>query len=94
MNKAELVAEVSERTKISPLQVEQVLNFAIDIISEKMVSGEKVYLVGLGTFDVHKRLGHSATNPRTGEKIEIKAYEAPVFRAAEPLKKRVRNRNR
>ena len=94
MNKAELIEEISKRTKVPALQTEQVINFAIDIISEKMAECEKVYIVGLGTFEVHKRLPHDAVNPRTGKRITIKAYKAPVFRAAEPLKKRVRNRNK
>ena len=94
MNKAELIAKISEKTEVSAFETEQVINFAIDIISEKMEEGEKVYIVGLGTFEVHKRSAHSAVNPRTGEHITIEAYDTPVFRAAEPLKKRVRNRNR
>ena len=94
MNKAELITKISERTNVPALETEQVINFAIDIISEKMEEGEKVYIVGLGTFEVHKRSAHSAVNPRTGERITIEAYKAPVFKAAEPLKKRVRNRNR
>ncbi|MCR4718036.1 MAG: HU family DNA-binding protein [Firmicutes bacterium] len=94
MNKSELIAEISKRSNVPALQTEQAINFAIDIISEKMSLGEKVYIVGLGTFQVHKRSGHSAVNPRTGEKIEVEAYDAPVFRAAEPLKRRVRNRNK
>lgn len=94
MNKSELIDEISKRSKVPALQTEQAINFAIDIISEKLSLGEKVYIVGLGTFKVRKRSGHSAVNPRTGEKIEIHSYEAPVFRAAEPLKKRVRNRNK
>lgn len=94
LNKAELIEEISKRTNVPALQTEQVINFAIDIISEKMAENEKVYIVGLGTFEVHNRSAHDAVNPRTGERIKIEAYETPVFRAAEPLKKRVRNRNK
>lgn len=94
MNKAELIAKISERTDVPALQTEQVINFAIDIISEKLEKDEKVYIVGLGTFEVHKRKAHDAINPRTGERIRVEAYETPVFKAAEQLKRRVRNRNR
>ena len=94
MNKAELIAEISEMANVPAMQTEQVINFAIDIISEKLSMHEKVYLVGLGTFEVHKRSAHNAVNPRTGEHIRIEAYDAPVFKAAEPLKKRVRNRDK
>ena len=92
MNKAELIAEICERTKVPALQAEQVINFAIDIIGEKLSQKEKVYIVGLGTFEVHSRLAHDAINPQTGERITVAAYDAPVFKAAEPLKKRVRKR--
>ena len=90
MNKAELIAEVCEKTNIPALQTEQVLNFAIDIIAERLSKKEKVYIVGLGTFEVHERRAHDAVNPQTGERITVAAYSAPVFKAAEPLKKRVR----
>ena len=83
MNKA-------ERTKISALEAEQVISFATEIIAERLALREKVYIVGLGTFDVHSRAAHDAVNPRTGERITVKAYDAPVFKAAEPLKKRIR----
>ena len=92
MNKAELISEISERARMSALDTEQAINFAIDIIAEKLSEGEKVYIVGLGTFEVHKRAAHDAVNPRTGERMTVPAYDAPVFKAAEPLKKRVRKR--
>ena len=92
MNKAELIAEISAKTNIPVLQTEQVINFAADIIAERLFMREKVYIVGLGTFDVKKRAAHDAINPRTGERITIEAYESPVFKAAEPLKKRIRKR--
>ena len=90
LNKAELIAEICKKTEIPAMQTEQVINFAIDIISEKLTQREKVYLVGLGTFEMHKRSAHDAINPQTGERITVGAYDAPVFKAAEPLKKRVR----
>ena len=94
MNKAELIEQVSEQTNVPKLLTEQVINFALDGIAEKLVDGEKVYLVGFGTFEIHKRAAHDAINPQTGERIKIGAYETPVFKPSEPLKKRVRNRKR
>lgn len=94
MTKAELIEATSYRTNIPTIITEQVINFAIDTLIEKLVAGEKVYIVGLGTFEIHKRQAHDAINPQTGERINIGAYEAPVFKAAEPLKQKVRNRNK
>ena len=94
MNKAELIEKTSQDTKIPMVLTEQVINFAIDTLIKKLEAGEKVYIVGLGTFEVHKRGAHDAVNPQTGERINIGAYEAPVFRAAEPLKQRIKNRNK
>lgn len=94
MNKSELIETISNRTNIPMIMTEQVINFAIDTLIEKLMSGEKVYIVGLGTFEIHKRAAHDAINPQTGERINIAAYEAPVFRAAEPLKQKIRNRNK
>lgn len=94
LNKAELIELTSAKTNIPPIMTEQVINFAIDTLIEKLVSGEKVYIVGLGTFEIHKRAAHDAINPQTRERINIGAYEMPVFRAAEPLKQKVRNRNK
>ena len=92
MNKSELIAEISEKTGILPIYTEQVINFAVDIIAERLSAREKVYLVGLGTFDVHSRAAHDAVNPQTGERMTVGAYDAPVFKAAEPLKKRIRKK--
>lgn len=94
MNKAELIEITSNRASIPLMMTEQVVNFAIDTLIEQLEAGEKVYIVGLGTFEIHKRKAHDAVNPQTGERINIGAYEAPVFKAAEPLKQRIRNRNK
>lgn len=94
MNKAELIEVTSKRSNIPAVMTEQVINFAIDTLIEKLTEGEKVYIVGLGTFEVHKREAHDAVNPQTGKRINIGAYEAPVFRASEPLKQKIRNRNK
>lgn len=94
MNKAELIEKTSQKANIPPVMTEQVINFAIDTLIERLEAGEKVYIVGLGTFEIHKRNAHDAVNPQTKERISIGAYEAPVFRAAEPLKQRIRNRHK
>lgn len=94
MNKAELIESTAQRANVPPFMTEQVINFAIDTLIERLEAGEKVYIVGLGTFEIHKRGAHDAVNPQTGERINISAYEAPAFRAAEPLKQRIRNRHK
>lgn len=94
MNKAEFIEATSKKADVPMIITEQVINFAIDTLIEQLTAGEKVYLVGLGTFEIHKRAAHDAINPKTHERITIGAYEAPAFRAAEPLKQRIRNRNK
>lgn len=94
MNKAELIEKTAQKTNIPTLMTEQVINYAIDTLIEELIAGEKVYIVGLGTFEIHKREAHDAVNPKTHERINIPAYEAPVFRAAEPLKQKIRNRKK
>lgn len=94
MNKAELIEITAQKANVPVIMTEQVINFAIDALTEKLMEGEKVYIVGLGTFEIHKRAAHDAVNPQTGERINIGAYEAPVFRAAEPLKQKIRNRKK
>ena len=94
MNKAELIEITAKKTNIPEVMTEQVINFAIDTLTEKLTAGEKVYIVGLGTFEVHKRKAHDAVNPQTGERINIGAYETPVFRPSEPFKQKIRNRNK
>lgn len=86
MNKTELVAAVAEKAAITKKDAEKVLNAVVDSITDALVDGEKVQLVGFGTFEVREREARSGKNPRTGETIEIAASKAPAFKAGRSLK--------
>ena len=83
MNKTELVAAMAEQTQLSKKDAEAALKAFIDVVSEEMKKGEKVQLVGFGTFEVSAREGR---NPATGESMVIKASKAPKFKAGKALK--------
>lgn len=89
MKKNDLISEVMNQAKTSRFDTEMIINYALDIISDRLVKGEKVYLSGFGTFEVHERAAHKASNPRTGESIMIDGYKAPVFKASVSLKEKV-----
>ena len=86
MNKTELVAAVAEQADISKKDAEKVLKAFVDVVTEEMKKGEKVQLVGFGTFEVSERAAREGRNPRTGETMEIAASKAPKFKAGKALK--------
>ena len=86
MNKAELVAKIAEDAGISKTQANDALDSFVDAVTKTLKSGDKVTLVGFGTFSVSKRQARTGRNPQTGEEIVIKASKAPRFRAGKPLK--------
>ena len=87
MNKAELVAAVAEKTALSKKDSEKAVNAAFEAITEALVKGEKVQLIGFGTFEVRSRKARTGRNPRKpGEVIKIPASKAPVFKAGKALK--------
>ena len=77
MNKTELVAAMAEQTQLSKKDAEAALKAFIDVVSEEMKKGEKVQLVGFGTFEVSERAAREGRNPATGESMVIKASKAP-----------------
>ena len=89
MNKMELVAGIAEKSNLSKKDAELALEGMIMTISEALEEGEKVQLVGFGTFDVGTRKARTGRNPRTGEEIEIPASKLPRFKAGKSLKDRV-----
>ena len=89
MNKAELIYSVSNATDISRKDVETVLTAALDVITDAMKEGEKVQLVGFGSFEVKARAARIGRNPKTKEAIEIPASRVPVFKAGKALKDQV-----
>ena len=86
MNKTELVAAMAEQTNLSKKDAEVALKAFIDVVSEELKKGEKVQLVGFGTFEVSERAAREGRNPQTGETMEIKASKSPKFTAGKALK--------
>ena len=86
MNKTELVAAMAEQTNLSKKDAEAALKAFIDAVSEELKKGEKVQLVGFGTFEVSERAAREGRNPQTGETMEIKASKTPKFKAGKALK--------
>ena len=89
MNKTELIAEVAVKAGMSKKDAEKALNAALDTITETLVKGEKVQLVGFGGFETKKREARMGRNPKTKEAIEIAASRVPVFKAGKALKDKV-----
>ena len=86
MNKGELVAALAAKTEMTKKESEAALNGILDVIAENLVKGEKIQLVGFGTFETKTRPARTARNPRTGESVKIAASKAPTFKAGKALK--------
>ena len=86
MNKTELVAAVAEQADISKKDAEKVLKAFVDVVTEEMKKGEKVQLVGFGTFEVSERAAREGRNPQTGKTMKLEACKAPKFKAGKALK--------
>lgn len=86
MNKTELIAAIAEKTELSKKDAEKAVKAFTDVVSEELKKGEKIQLVGFGTFEVIERAAREGRNPLTGEKMKIKASKAPKFKAGKALK--------
>ncbi len=86
MNKAELVTAVAKKTGLSKKESEQAVNATFDAITETLVAGEKVQLVGFGAFEVKERGARVGRNPQTKEEIEIPATRVAAFKVGKALK--------
>ena len=86
MNKSELIAAIAAKTGETKKDAEATLNAFIDVVTEALVKGDKVQLVGFGSFEVRKRAARKGRNPQTKEEIKIPASKAPVFKAGKALK--------
>ena len=86
MNKAELVAAIAEKTELSKKDSEKALKAFIDVVTEELTKGEKIQLVGFGTFEVSERAAREGRNPQTGATMSIPASKAPKFKAGKALK--------
>ena len=89
MTKADLVAKIAEKAGLSKKDAEAALNAFMDAVKEALAAGEKVSLVGFGTFEVVQRAARKGRNPQTGEEITIPATKAPKFRPGKGLKEAV-----
>ena len=86
MNKAELVAAIAERTELSEKDTEKALKAFVDVVAEELKKGEKIQLVGFGTFEVSERAAREGRNPANGQPMQIAASKAPKFKAGKALK--------
>ena len=86
MNKAELIAAVAEKSGLTRKDSEKAVNAAFDAITESLVKGEKVALVGFGAFEVKERAARVGRNPQTKEEITIPASRVASFKVGKPLK--------
>ncbi len=86
MNKSDLVAAISAKTGSTKKEAEVALNAFVEVVTEALEKGDKVQLVGFGSFEVRKRAARKGRNPQTKEEIKIPASKAPVFKAGKALK--------
>ncbi|MCI9147169.1 MAG: HU family DNA-binding protein [Hungatella sp.] len=89
MNKTELIAAMAEKAELSKKDTEKVLKAFVDVVSEELVKGEKIQVVGFGTFEVVERKEREGKKPGTDEIITIPASKSPKFRAGKALKDKV-----
>ncbi|CAM4279783.1 HU family DNA-binding protein [Enterocloster bolteae] len=89
MNKNDLIKVMSQKMEDNKNVAEKALAAFMDVIKDEMIKGNKIHLVGFGTFEVTERAEHMGRNPKTGESLLIEASKAPKFKAASALKKAV-----
>ena len=92
MNKSDLIAAIAAKTEFTKKDAELALNAFVDVVTEALVEGDKVQLVGFGSFEDRKRAARKGRNPQTKEEIKIPASKAPVFKAGKALKDLVNNK--
>ena len=86
MNKTELISAVAEKTGLSKKDAEKAINATLDTITATVSEGNKVQLIGFGTFELRDRAAKQARNPRTGETMTVPACKAPAFKAGQGFK--------
>lgn len=89
MNKQELIANVAEKSELTKKDAEKAVNAVVASIEEALSQGDKVQLVGFGTFEIRERAARKGRNPQTGEEINIAAAKVPVFKAGKVLRSAV-----
>lgn len=86
MNKTEFISAIAEKAGLSKKDAEKALKAFTDVVEEELKKGEKIQLVGFGTFEVSERAAREGRNPQTGETMKIEACKAPKFKAGKALK--------
>ena len=86
MNKAELIEVIAAKSNLTKKDAEAALNATVDAVKEALKAGDKVSLVGFGSFAVKTRAARTARNPKTGESIQVAAAKVPTFAAGKALK--------
>ena len=86
MNKTELITAIAESADISKKDSEKALKAFVDVVTDELKKGEKVQVVGFGTFEVAERAAREGRNPQTGKTMKIEACKAPKFKAGKALK--------
>ena len=86
MNKTELIAAVKETTEVSKKDVAAIIDATFAAITKTLTKGDKVQLIGFGTFETRKRAARTAKNPQTGAKVKVAACKVPAFKAGKALK--------
>ena len=86
LNKQELVANVAEQASLTKKDAEKAVNAIFETIKSALAEGDKIQLIGFGTFEVKDRKARKGRNPQTGKEIEIAASKMPVFKAGKALK--------
>ena len=89
MNKMELISAIAEKAELSKKDAEKALTAVVESISEALQTGDKVQLIGFGSFEVKNREARIGRNPKTKEEIRIPASKTPVFKAGKALKDKV-----
>ncbi len=89
MNKEELVQEITKKAKVTQKEAAEVLNNLVATVQKTVAKGEKVTLVGFGTFESRKRAARTGRNPQTGKEIKIAAKTVPAFSAGKKFKEMV-----
>lgn len=86
MNKQELIAAIAEKAELEKDDAKKALNAFIEVVGDELKKGEKIQIIGFGTFEVSERAAREGRNPQTGEAMEIKASKNPKFKAGKALK--------
>ncbi|WP_440336415.1 HU family DNA-binding protein [Megasphaera sp.] len=86
MNKTELIAAVANETEITKKDAEKAVKAVFSVISDSLTKGDKIQIIGFGTFKVRQRKAREGRNPRTNEPIQIEASKTPAFKAGKQLK--------